>query len=33
MQTSIETRFWGTAELDIQYSELQWESAEAPSAN
>lgn len=26
LQTSIETRFWGTAELNIQYSELQWEA-------
>lgn len=25
MQTSIETRFWGTAELDIQYGGLTWE--------
>lgn len=33
LQTSIETRFWGTAELDIQYSELEWESASAPQAN
>ena len=29
LQTSIETRFWGTAELDIQYSELQWEPSAA----
>ncbi len=33
MQTSIETRFWGVAELDIQYSELQWEASAAPSTN
>ena len=25
MQTSIETRFWGVAELDIQYGGLTWE--------
>ncbi len=27
MQTSIETRFWGPAELDIQYSQFRWEEA------
>lgn len=31
MQTSIETRFWGKAELDIQYTEFCWE--EPLSAN
>jgi len=25
LQTSIETRFWGNAELDIQYSDVKWE--------
>lgn len=25
MQTSIETRFWGPAALDIQFSDFQWE--------
>ena len=25
MQSSIQTRFWGTAELDIQYSDVVWE--------
>ncbi len=25
LQTSIETRFWGVAELDIQYSDVKWE--------
>ena len=25
MQSSIQTRFWGMAELDIQYSDVVWE--------
>jgi hypothetical protein len=25
MQTSIETRFWGPAQLDIQFSDFHWE--------
>lgn len=29
IQTSIETRFWGQAELDIQYSGFTWEEQQA----
>lgn len=29
IQTSIETRFWGLAELDIQYSDFTWEQHQA----
>ena len=29
VQSSIETRFWGVAELDIQYSEFTWEERQA----
>jgi hypothetical protein len=32
MQTSIETRFWGLAELDIQYSQMEWEET-LPAGN
>jgi hypothetical protein len=31
MQTSIQTRFWGLAELDVQYSEFEWERSQPAS--
>ena len=29
IQTAIETRFWGMAELDVQYSGFTWEDHHA----